>query len=262
MLGLTSYQEALRGVGRIVAQVSDLRIVEHAAEGWLEVATPARTLEIDGAQLEDIVMASVAQRGEHRAAGETSDLLRTIGLALDEVHALGVEIVLSREGLTVHYADPGGRDRELVYGADELGALRRSAVSRRNGQPLRRILILHAGPDSAARLAEVLVAEFAVQVLPMAYARAIAATAEPPDLVIAQVSEATGEALRKLRAGTATATVPVLVIGRAIPDAKLFARGADDVLQEPVQPAQLRARIRTLLLRGRGHGAEVDQSRD
>jgi PleD family two-component response regulator len=257
MLGLTSYQEALRGVGRIVGHVAELRIVEHASEGWLEVATPARTLEIDAAQLEDIVMASVAQRGEHRAAGETSDLLRAIGLALDEVHALGVQIVLSRDGLTVHYADRDARQRELMYGADELDNLRRSAAARRNGQPLRRVLILQAPLDTVAGIAEVLVAEFAIQVLPMTYARAIAATAEPPDLIIAQTGNGTADAIAKLRAGVRTGAVPLLVIGREIPDAQLFALGADDVLQEAVQPAQLRARIRTLLLRGRGHGAEV-----
>jgi DNA-binding response OmpR family regulator len=55
--------------------------------------------------------------------------------------------------------------------------------------------------------------------------------------------------------------VPILVADAGQSDVDqqhVFAAGADDVLQEPIQPAQLRARIRTLLLRGRGHGAEVD----
>jgi len=249
MLGLTSYQEALRGVGRIVHEPGEVRIVEHAADGWVEVTTPARTLHVDAAQLEDIVVGSLAQRGEHRAAGDTSDLLRAVGLALDEVQALGVCIALSSRGLNVSYTDRAGRPRELNYAAEELDALRRSAAARRNGQPLRRILILQEGPNTAADLAELLVAEFAVQALPMPYARAIAATSEPPDLIVAQLCGGTAEALKTLRAGTRTAQVPILAVGAG--GADMFALGADDVLQEPVQPAQLRARIRTLLLRGR-----------
>jgi CheY-like chemotaxis protein len=249
MLGLTSYQEALRAVGRIVREPGDVRIVEHAAEGWLEVITPARTLHFDAAQLEEIVLGSVAKRGEHRPAGEASDLLRTVGLALDEVHALDVCIALSSRELNVRYSDQSGHPRELNYAADELDSLRRSAAARRNGQPLRRILILQAGPETASRLSELLVAEFAVQSLPMPYARAIAASSEPPDLVVAQLCDGTAEAVNVLRSGTKTAQVPVLVLGSGGPE--MFVLGADDVLQEPVQPAQLRARIRTLLLRGR-----------
>ncbi len=249
MLGLTSYQEALRGLGRILHEPGDLRIDEHAADGWVEVTTPARTLHVDAAQLEDIVVGSLAQRGEHRAAGDTSDVLRAVGLALDEVHALGVRIALSSRGLNVDYTDRSGRPHELTYAADELDALRRSAAARRNGQPLRRILILQDGPDTASQLSELLVAEFAVQSLPMAYARAIAATSEPPDLIVAQACGGTREALKTLRAGKRTAQVPILVLGSGGPE--LFTLGADDVLQESVQPAQIRARIRTLLLRGR-----------
>jgi CheY-like chemotaxis protein len=246
---LTSYQEALRAVGRIIREPGEVRIVEHAADGWVEVITPARTLHVDAAQLEDIVVGSVAKRGEHRPAGEASDLLRAVGLALDEVRALDVCISLSSRELNVRYSDRSGHARELNYAADELDSLRRSAAARRNGQPLRRILILQAGPETASRLSELLVAEFAVQSLPIPYARAIAASSEPPDLVLAQMGEGIAEALEVLRAGTRTGQVPVLVLGSG--GAEMFALGADDVLQEPVQPAQVRARIRTLLLRGR-----------
>jgi CheY-like chemotaxis protein len=257
MLGLTSYQEALRAVGRLMHGSSDVRVVEHAAEGWLEVG--GRRLE--AADLEELVVASVAQRGEHVAAGDISDLLRAVGLALDEVHALGVSILLSAEGLRVQYTDRSGGARELSYASDELDALRRSAVARRNGRPLRRILILQSAPEHAENLVELLVAEFAVQALPTAYARAIAATSDPPDLILAQLSVDTVEAVQRLRSGARTGSVPILVVdpGKCGVDQRhVFAAGADDALQEPIQPAQLRARIRTLLLRGRGHGVAVN----
>jgi PleD family two-component response regulator len=137
---------------------------------------------------------------------------------------------------------------------DELDALRQSAAARRNGQPLRRVLILQGGQDSANALIGLLVAEFAVQALPTPYARAIAASGEPPDVVLAQVSPGTVEALRVLRAGKRTADVPILALAspELVLDAReLFEAGADDLLQEPVQPAQLRARLRTWLLRAR-----------
>jgi PleD family two-component response regulator len=196
------------------------------------------------------VVASVAQRGDHRGAGETADVLRAVGLALDELRAMDVCLALAPERLTVRFADAHARAHELTYAGDELEALRRAAAARRNGQPLRRVLILHGDPDRVVPLVELLVAEFAVQALPTPYARAIAATAEPPDLVLAQTTTGTLEAVRTLRAGRHTRGVPILVLGDATDAGQLFAAGADDVLQEPVQPAQLRARIRTSLLRG------------
>ncbi|MBV9133999.1 MAG: hypothetical protein JO318_14950 [Chloroflexi bacterium] len=251
MLGLTSYQEALRAVGRLAGNAPDVQIVEHAEGGWLELATPASTRRIGAAELEEIVVASLAQRGEHRGAGETADLLRAVGLALDELHALSVCLMLGPERLSVRFSDRYARSHELTYAGDELEALRRAAVARRNGQPLRRVLILQADPDRVAPLVELLVAEFAIQALPTPYARAIAATAEPPDLVLAQATTGTLDALRTLRSGRHTASVPILVLGDTAEADAFFDAGADDLLQEPVQPAQLRARIRTSLLRGR-----------
>jgi CheY-like chemotaxis protein len=251
MLGLTSYQEALRAVGRLAGNAPDVQIVESPEGGWLEFTTGGSTRRIGAAELEDIVVTSVAQRGKHRGAGETADLLRAVGLALDELHALGVCLMLVPERLTVRFSDRYARSHELTYAGDELDALRRSAVARRNGQPLRRVLILQADPDHVAPLVELLVAEFAVQALPTPYARAIAATAEPPDLVLAQATAGTLEAVHTLRAGRHTALVPILVLGDAAEADQFFAAGADDLLQDPIQPAQLRARIRTSLLRSR-----------
>ena len=71
---------------------------------------------------------------------------------------------------------------ELTYAGDELEALTRAAAARRKGQPLRRVLILRSSAAAAAPVVEVLVAEFAVQVLPRLYARWVAATAEPPEV--------------------------------------------------------------------------------
>lgn len=256
MLGLTTYQEALRAIGRAAGQTPELSIEEHAEYGQVALTTSRGTRQFGAAELEEIVLLSLAQRGGRSMAGETSDVLRSVGLALDELHALDVNLVLGAERLSVRFTDHHARLHELVYAGEELEALRRAATARRNGQPLRRILILQSAPDSASAMSELLLAEFAVQALPTPYARAIAGSTEPPDLVVAQLSGGTLEALRLLREGRRTAAVPVLVV--AGPESEfdvdadaLFAARADDILQEPVQPAQLRARIRTALLRGR-----------
>src|ERR1051326_6762178 len=101
MLGLTSYQEALRALGRLAGQATEVQIVEDAESGWLEFTARGSTRRIDAAELEDIVVSSVAQRGKHRGAGETADVLRAVGLALDELHALGVCLVVGQERLSV-----------------------------------------------------------------------------------------------------------------------------------------------------------------
>src|ERR1051326_6326916 len=101
MLGLTSYQEALRALGRLAGQATEVQIVEDAESGWLEFIARGSTRRIDAAELEDIVVSSVAQRGKHRGAGETADVLRAGGLALDELHALGVCLVVGQERLSV-----------------------------------------------------------------------------------------------------------------------------------------------------------------
>ena len=253
MLGVTSYQEALRAIARMVGPKLPVRIAERASESLVDVAAGDTAQRISSGELEDVVVASLLKRGEHRPVGETSDVLRAVGLALDELRAVDVCVDLSHGALTVNYVDASGRAHALTYIGEELDALRRAAAAKRNGQPLRRILILQAGPESAARLVEVLVAEFAVQALPTPYARAIAASAEPPDLVLAQWCDGTLDALRTLRAGVNSVTVPIIVVaGAEVENRQAFAAGADDVLQEPLLPAQLRARIRTLLLRSRG----------
>jgi CheY-like chemotaxis protein len=249
VLGLTSYQEALRAVGRLAGAATEVQILENAEDGWLELTTHADTRRIGAAELEEIVVSSLAKRGEHQAAGETADVLRAVGLGLDELHAMAVCLALAPDRLSVRFADWHGRAHELTYAGDELEALRRAAAARRNGQPLRRVLILQADAERVAPLVELLVAEFAIQALPTAYARAIAATSEPPDLVLAQATSGTLAAVRTLREGRHTASVPILVLCDAAEADQLFAAGADDVLQEPVQPALLRARMRTSLLR-------------
>ncbi len=255
MLGLTSYQEALRALGRLADQATELRIVEHAESASLELASPRGSRRIGAVELEEIVVLSLAQRGDHRAAGEIADVLRSVGQALDQLHAREVCLVLSPERLSVRFSDQHDRSHELTYAGEELEALRRAAAARRNGQPLRRILILQAGPDSAADLVELLLAEFAVQALPVRYARAVALSAEPPDIILVQVADETLAALTALRSGQGTVNVPIVALAGAESDITvagvLVAAGADDLLQEPVLPAQLRARIRTWLLRGR-----------
>jgi CheY-like chemotaxis protein len=262
VLGLTSYQEALRAVGRLAGRASEVGIVEHPEEGWLELTLGGSPRRIDAAELENIVVSSLAQRGEHRGAGDTADVLRAVGLALDELHALGVALTLTPDRLSVEFGDRHALSHELTYAGEELEALRRAAAARRNGQPLRRVLILQADADSVAPLVELLVAEFAIQALPTPYARAIAATAEPPDLVLAQATSETLAAVRTLRSGRRTVGVPIVVIvdGECATDTgDFFAAGVDDLLQVPVLPAQLRARIRTALLRGRSDSPNAAQ---
>ena len=228
MLGLTSYQEALRALGRMCEPATQVRIVEQADLVCVEIGTDApRSLSREN--LEEIVLASHARRGEHRAAGPLSDILRSVGAALDQLHARGICLELSQESLRVRFSD----DRELSYAGEELEALRHTAAARRR---------------------EPLVAEFAVQALPLLLARAVAATPEAPGLILVQASDLVLDAIQTLRLGAQTAAVPIVVVastaGQRDPG-QLFTAGADDLLQEPLQPAQLRARVRTWLLRGR-----------
>jgi len=201
------------------------------------------------------VRAFRALRYDERAAGALSDVLRSVGHALDELHALDVCLDLAEDRLSVRFFDQHRRPHDLTYAGEELEALRRAAAARRNGQPLRRVLILQSSADSAAPVVELLVAEFAVQALPGMYARAVAATTEPPDLVLAQAAdESIVAAIHTLRGGRRTADVPIVVLAAeesGLDPDETFAAGADDLLQEPVLPAQLRARLRTWLLRGR-----------
>ena len=258
MLGVTSYQEALRALGRLVGASTEICMIEHSEDGCLDLEMFSGSRRIDTVELEDIVVASLTHRGEHRPSGSpNSDVLRSVGLALDELHARDIRLAVNAERLEARFADPGGGSHTLSYVGDELEALRRAAVGRRNGEPLSRILILQVDPRSAEAAAELLVAEFAVQRLPMPYARAVAAATDAPDLIMAQAAECTLEALHTLRSGQRTAAVPVLVLGGPEMDVgpgQLFAAGADDLLLEPYQPAQLRARIRTWLLRRRPSG--------
>jgi CheY-like chemotaxis protein len=249
VLGLTSYQDALRALGRLFEADAALQIVERASFGRVDVLTSQGAQQFGRTDLEEAVVASHAHRGEQRPAGPVSDLLRSVGLALDELRARDIRLELSADRLSVRFSE----GRELRYVGEELEALRRSSAARRNGQPLKRVLILQAGADSGLHLRELLVAEFAVQALPTPLARAAVAAAEPPDLVLAQTSSGTLDAIGTLRAGAHTAEVPIVVVAGPEPGLEptpYFGAGADDVLQEPVQPALLRARVRTWLLRG------------
>jgi CheY-like chemotaxis protein len=258
MLGLTSYQESLRALGFLLEPDLHVRIVEQTDRGCIAVTTSRGLREYGPDDLENILLSSHARRGSvHRAAGSLSDVLRSVGLALDELHAVDVCLDLAPDSLSVRFKDQHGRPHDLSYAGDELNALRRSAFARRNGQPLRRVLILQGDADSAAPVLELLVAEFAVQALPILYARAVARAAQPPDLVLALVDGEPGptvDAIQTLRSGPRTAGVPIVILAAAetnLDPGQVFAAGADDVLHEPVQPAQLRARVRTWLLRRR-----------
>ncbi|HEY0583764.1 MAG TPA: hypothetical protein VGE94_16400 [Chloroflexota bacterium] len=256
MLGLTSYQEALRALGSVLESFDQLRIAEHPTEASVEITTPRSNRHLGAAQLEELVLTSHARRGDRRAAGSLSDLLRAVGRALDELHASDVCLQLATDTLTVTFRDEHASAHELTYAGEELEALRRAAVARRNGQPLRRVLVLQGGAQSTSPIVELLIAEFAVQALPTLYARAVAAGAEPPDLILALGGPdlaATIGAIEALRTGQRTSGVPIVVMAVAATPADslsaAFAAGADDLLPDPTLPAQLRARLRTWMLR-------------
>ncbi|HEV7666247.1 MAG TPA: hypothetical protein VGQ62_22120 [Chloroflexota bacterium] len=258
MLGLTSYQEALRALGSLLEPLEQVSISERPADACLEIATPDGARTLTTRQLEELVLSTHARRGDHRAAGSLSDLLRSVGRALDELHASEVCLQLVPDALAVRFRDEHAADHQLTYAGDELDALRRAAIARRNGQPLRRVLILHSGTASMTPVVELLLAEFAIQALPTLYARAVAAAAEPPDLILAHGVEDIGvtiKAVTELRAGKRTCTVPIVVMTApeiaADSIQAAFAAGADDLLVDSILPAQLRARVRTWMLRKR-----------
>src|SRR5437868_15196875 len=126
MLGLTSYQEALRAIGRLCEPATEVRIIEGPDRVYLEIGTEPSRRELRRADLEQALLASAAHRGDNRAAGPLSDVLRSVGLALDEVRAGDVRLILSSERLSVRFSG----DRELSYVGDELEALRSAAVPR------------------------------------------------------------------------------------------------------------------------------------
>jgi CheY-like chemotaxis protein len=262
MLGVTSYQEALRALGGMMDVAGggpEVDLLEQPEQAVLRLRQGRDEQEVSAGELQQIVLASRARRGQGPptvppAAG-LADLLRAVGFALDDLHALGVELHLRHDSLDVRFRDRNLRPRELSYAADEMAALRQAAAQRRKGDPLSRVLILHDDPETVGPLRELLVAEFAVQVLPWLYAPAVAQSGEPPDAILARAvvdPRAILDVVRTLRASSRTSHAPILVIGA--PSAGLdseaaFAAGADDVLQEPIMPAILRARLRTSLLR-------------
>ena len=97
MLGLTTYQEALRALGPLVDAASDVRIVEQAQDAWIEITTAHGTRQIGIAQLEEIVLNSHARRGvaDNGPGASQSDVLRSVGLALDELRACNVRVDLT-----------------------------------------------------------------------------------------------------------------------------------------------------------------------
>jgi len=253
VLGVTSYQEALRALGSCAA--TDFRLREQPRDACVRLTLDGAERSVSAADLLAAIGASRARRGAASPSWPLADLLRSIGLVLDELDGLELELVLCADTLDVAFKTSDGAGHELSYAGDELAALRQAAQARRKGYPLRRILVLHGPTSSTTQLRELLLAEFAVQSLPNAYARAVAEAGTLPDAIVADAGPETIDALAALRAAPRTMHVPIVVV--ASPQARLdpaaaFAAGADDLLPAPVQPAQLRARLRTWLLRGGG----------
>jgi CheY-like chemotaxis protein len=262
MLGVTSYQEALRALGSLLDDqreqdgTPELVLTETPEQALLTVCFEGSERRVSAARLEQIVLASRARRGTTGARpGQLSDLLRSIGFALDEVDAVALELDLRATTLRLRFRGRDPHTSELLYAGDELEALRGAAVARRNGAPLSRVLLLHDDAQAAAPLRALLVAEFAVQALPSTYAPAVAEAGEPPDAILAVVvgrGAPALEGIRTLRASSRTASVPIVLVASAtvaLDPSEAFAAGVDDILLQPLMPAQLRARLRTWLLR-------------
>jgi hypothetical protein len=193
MLGVTSYQEALRTLGAMLEGSAEVAVQEIPESAVVCVRRGHERQELGADELRRIVLASRARRGQIAAQperqqppGPLADLLRAVGFALDDLHAVRIELEVGADALVVRFRDRNLRPRELAYAADEIVALREAAALRRNGDPLSRVLILHDDPEAVAPLRELLVAEFAVQVLPGLYAPAVAQSGEPPDAVLAR----------------------------------------------------------------------------
>ncbi|HEY3062620.1 MAG TPA: hypothetical protein VGL99_26920 [Chloroflexota bacterium] len=256
VLGVTSYQEALRALGACAA--TDFRLREQPAEACISLSLDGATRGLSASELIELIESSRARRGAASSAWPLSDLLRSVGLVLDELEGLDLDLVMCADSLDVAFRTHDGYQHVLSYAGEELVSLRQAAQARRKGYPLRRVLVLHGPTDSATNLRELLLAEFAVQSLPTSYARAIAEAGALPDAILANTdgdTRDTLQALRVLRASPRTEHVPIIVIARngaRLDAGEAFVAGADDVLQAPYQPAQLRARLRTWLLRGGG----------
>lgn len=281
MLGLASYQEALRSLGLWIQSWSGesgsatasetLSLEEDVLAAQILVTAGEQQRTLNAGQLEQILFASRGRRGmEASTPSLLSDLLRAVGFALDELRAAQVRIDMPPDRVTVRFrrhasgpVSPAcGEAEEVTYADDDLEALRAVAAARRKGDPLRRVLVLHepapGGPvgHASAPIRDLLVAEFAVQDLPSRYAAVIAGPGEPPHVVLLHAPPSTPlqhllETLKALRAVPRMTRVPIVVIGEQVADpTAVFQAGADDILPEPFAPAQLRARLRTWLLRG------------
>lgn len=282
MLGVTSYQDALRAVGgwldrerkqsshagagqespQAATLPAQLVLEEEPAQARLRLSLEGNARTVDAARLEGIVLESRARRGaDGSASGPLSDLLRAVGFALDDLSAGSVYVEVKPEAMAVRFRGRrDGQPHEMTYAGDELVALRRAAAARRKGDPLSRVLILHQDFAASASIRELLVAEFAVEDLPTMYAPAVAQSNHPPQMIMLHVGEHGDSAsaldtVRLLRASPHTASTPVIVVaapGSALDPAEVFEVGANDFLQEPIAPALIRARTRTWSLRNNG----------
>ncbi|MBI2755913.1 MAG: response regulator transcription factor [Chloroflexi bacterium] len=283
---MTSYRDALRALGSILdvehARVVALRpfpgasgsasplpahlsVLEDKQQGFVAVRLGGFEMELSARRVEELVLESRALRGAAAAVqtgSPVADMLRSVGAALDELHAGCIAVNLRPDGLEVTYSvDAGCADQHrLAYAREELPVLCQTTAAQRRGEALRRILILHQDPRDADPLRASLLAEFAVETVPTHFAKAVAQGNEAPDLAVVYVSatqdpEQVLDALRTLGGGSSPtgAAMPIVVVtapGAALDTPKAFAAGAHDVLHEPVAPAILRARLRTWMLRG------------
>lgn len=131
------------------------------------------------------------------------------------------------------------------------------------GAPAGRVLIADADADVRAYMGRLLADQYEIQSISDGAQALAAATAEPPDLVLAgaELAGPDGSALvRALRAGQDTAGVPVVLVSSSADEETALAAlaaGADDFLVMPFSSRELVARVGSHLELGRSRrGAE------
>ncbi len=268
MLGLTTYQESLRTIGKLLAPAwaghtggdaaAVWAVAEDCERGAVVVSSDGLSRTLTAEELTFDLLSSRAQRGTGGEPRWFSDVLRTIGAGLDSLGArsLYLEVHPEMVGLRCALADDPQTPIEIAYADDDLEALRAAAAAQRAGARLWNVLVLHGDTAPPASLKAELVAECAVEVRPFLYARAAAESFELPDLVLTYVAQGTDAepclvTLHELRAAPHGVNLPVLLLveSAAHEPASACVPLADDVLPLPAPPAELRARVRDLARR-------------
>ncbi len=281
MLGLTTYQESLRTIGKLLAPswrsaptrgepAAAWAVTEDVARRVVVVSSDGIERTLSSEELTFSLLSSRAQRGTGGDPAWFSDVLRTVGGGLDALDARSVYLEVHPETVVIRCAlgDDPHTPIEIAYADEDLEELRTAATAQRAGAPLWDVLVLHGEAPPPSWLKAALVAECAVEVRPFLYARAAAESFELPDLIAAYVAagkdaEPCLVMLHELRAGAHGVSLPVLLVaepGAQEPSAAC-APLVDEVLRLPAPPVALRSLVREHARRATCAGATPERRR-